>query len=98
MGLTVVVTREVTNRYRGFLSSVMLEIAPCTYISPRMNSGVRARTWKVMNEWYDAEPAGSIVMLWRDTNEVGGVGIKILGMPSKELIEQDGLWLTRRSL
>ncbi|WP_293645999.1 type I-E CRISPR-associated endoribonuclease Cas2e [Thiolapillus sp.] len=98
MALVVIITRDVADRYRGFLASVMLEIAPAVYISPRMNAGVRLRTWKVMTEWHNTEPKGSIVMVWRDTNETGGVGISTLGTPPKELVDIDGLWITRRSL
>ncbi|MDA0814701.1 MAG: type I-E CRISPR-associated endoribonuclease Cas2e [Verrucomicrobia bacterium] len=98
MALTVLVTRDVADRFRGFLASLMLEIAPGVYISPRMNAGVRARTWSVMCEWHDAGSSGSIVMVWRDVSEPGGVGYKVLGTPSKKLVELDGLWITRRSL
>ena len=76
----------------------MLEVAPAVYISPRMNSGVRERTWEILADWYAAEPQGSIVMVWRDVNETGGVGIKNLGEPSRELMEVDGLWLVKRIL
>lgn len=98
MALVVIVTRDVAYRYRGFLASVMLEVAPAVYISPRMNSRVRERTWEVLADWYAAEPQGSIVMVWRDLNETGGVGIKNLGEPSRELMEVDGLWLVKRRL
>jgi len=43
MPLAVVVTRDVADRFRGFLASVMLEVAPAVYISPRMTKGVRER-------------------------------------------------------
>lgn len=98
MALTVIVTREVADRYRGFLASVMLEVAPTVYISPRMNAGVRTRTWQVLSEWHNTEPRGSLIMIWRDLKETGGVGIATLGTPSRELVEVDGLWLTRRQL
>ena len=98
MALVVIVTRDVADRFRGFLASLMLEVAPTVYISPRMNPGVRTRTWKVLTEWYEAEPRGSIVMVWRDIDQTGGVGIAMLGTPPRELIEIDGLWLTRQSL
>ena len=35
-------------------------------------------------------------MVWRDLNQVGGVGLAHLGTPSRELVEMDGMWLTRR--
>jgi CRISPR-associated protein Cas2 len=98
VALTVIVTRDVADRYRGFLASVMLEVAPTVYISPRMNAGVRTRTWQVLSEWHTSEPRGSLTMIWRDLNETGGVGIATLGSPSRELVEVDGLWLTRRRL
>jgi CRISPR-associated protein Cas2 len=98
MGLVVIVTNDVADRFRGFLASVMLEIAPTVYVSPRMNAGVRERTWKVLSDWHNAEPRGSIVMVWRDANETGGVGIATLGTPQRELVEVDGLWLARRCL
>ena len=95
MPLAVVVTRDVADRFRGFLSSVMLEVAPTVYISPRMSKGVRERTWQVLADWHDSEPRGSVVMIWRDNNETGGVGLANLGSPPRELIEADGMWLAR---
>lgn len=97
MALTVIVTRDVADRFRGFLASVMLEIAAGVYISPRMTKGVRTRVWKVMSEWHGEDPNGSIVIVFRDTNRTGGVGIETLGTPPKELVDLDGLWITRRS-
>jgi len=98
MALVVIATRDVAYRYRGFLSSIMLEIAPTVYLSPRMNAGVRMRTWDVLTNWYSTEPRGSIVMVWRDLNETGGVGIKNLGNPPCELVEIDGLWLVKHMI
>ena len=98
MALVVIVTRDVADRFRGFLASAMLEVAPTVYISPRMNPRVRTRTWKVLTDWHQAEPRGSVVMVWRDIEQTGGVGIATLGTPPRELVEVDGLWLTRRPL
>ena len=98
MALVVIVTRDVPYRFRGFLASVMLEISPTVYISPRMNPGVRSRVWETLEGWFSAEGQGSVVMVWRDMNETGGVGIKTLGEPPRELVEVDGLWLVKRML
>ena len=43
MPMTVIVTRNVEPRYRGFLASAMLEIAPGVYVAPDLSSGVRER-------------------------------------------------------
>ncbi len=95
MALVTIVTRDVADRFRGFLASVMLEVAPCTYVSPRMSKGVRERVWRVMTEWHTAEPSGSIVMIWRDRETTGGVGLAHLGTPAKKLFEMDGMWIAR---
>ena len=96
MALVTIVIRDMANRHHGFLSSVMLEVDPNVFISPRMNPGVRERVWGVLSDWYAQEPQGSAVMVWRDTNATGGVGIASLGSPPRELVELDGMWLVRR--
>lgn len=98
MALTMIVIRDVPDRFHGFLSSVMLEISPNVFVSPRMNPGVRTRVWGVVSDWHAHERQGSLVIVWRDLNAVGGVGIMNLGDPPRELIEVDGLWLVRRQV
>ena len=44
MALVMIVVRDVADRFHGFLASVMLEVAPNVFVSPRMNPGVRKRT------------------------------------------------------
>lgn len=97
MALVIIVTSDVVDRFHGFLASVMLEIAPNVFVAPRMNAGVRERMWEVVTDWYTQDTSGSLVMVWRDLNEVGGIGLAHLGTPPRELIEMDGMWLTRRS-
>ncbi len=98
MALVMIVIRDVPARFHGFLSSAMLEVAPNIFVSPRMSPGVRSRVWQVMSEWYLHENQGSLVMLWRDLNAIGGVGVAHLGEPPRELIEADGMWLVRRTV
>ena len=93
--MTVVVTINVEGRYRGFLASVMLEIAPGVYTAPQMTSGVRERVWAVLCRWYDHLGQGSIVMTWRDPNAVGEQRIRTLGEPPKEIVDADGVHLVK---
>jgi CRISPR-associated protein Cas2 len=65
MALVMVVTRDVPDRFHGFLASVMLEVSPNVFVSPRMSKGVRERTWKVLSGWHQYEPRGSVVIVWR---------------------------------
>lgn len=97
MALVMIVTRDVADRFHGFLTSVMLEVSPSVFVSPRMSPGVRERVWGVMGDWHRQEPRGSLVMVWRDLDATGGVGVANLGAPARELIEADGMWLVRRS-
>lgn len=62
--MTVVVTRDVTARFRGLLASCMLEIAPGVYTAPKMNRAVRVRVWAVLEEWFAELGGGGIVMTW----------------------------------
>jgi CRISPR-associated protein Cas2 len=96
MALTTVVTRDVEGRYRGFLTSVMLEVAPGVYVSPRMTAAVRERVWTVLSEWWYALGNGTIVMIWADRKATGGLAIRPLGEPPKEIVDADGVLLVKR--
>ena len=52
MPMTIVITRDVEARYRGFLASAMLEVSPGVYVSPDLPAGVRERIWKVLQDWF----------------------------------------------
>ncbi len=92
--MTVVVTVNVDPRYRGFLASVMLEIAPGVYTSPQMTEGVRNRVWRVLADWFNARQ-GAVVMTWRDPSAVGEQRILTLGEPPKEIVDAEGVYLVK---
>lgn len=96
MPMTVIVTRDVAARFRGFLTSCMVEIAPGVYTSPTMTRGVRERVWTVLGEWFGEIGGGSIVMTWRDPQAPGRQGLLLLGEPAKTLVEYDGVFLVKR--
>ena len=96
MPMTVVVTRDVELRYRGFLASAMLEVAPGVYVSPDLSHGVRERIWAVISTWYDVLNRGAIVMMWRDSTASGGLALRHLGDPPKEIRDADGVLLVKR--
>lgn len=96
MPLTIVVTRDVEARYRGFLTSVMLEIAPGVYVAPDMSAGVRDRVWRVVSGWWEALGRGSVTLVWRDTRTPGNLRIETLGTPPKEIVDADGVLLVKR--
>lgn len=93
--MTVVVTVNVEGRYRGFLASVMLEIAPGVYTSPQMTDGIRERIWEVLTRWYYQLGQGSIVMTWRDPAAAAQQRIRTLGESPKDIVEADGVYLVK---
>ena len=95
--MTVVVTVNVEARYRGFLASVMLEIAPGVYTSPRMTSGIRDRIWDVLSGWYNELDRGAIVMTWSEPEAVGEQRIRLLGDAPKTIVDADGVHLVKYS-
>ena len=96
MPMTVIVTRDVADRYRGFLASVMPEVAPGVYIAPELSRGVRERVWAVLKDWWLALPGGSIVLAWKDDNAPGRLGIASLGTPVRKLADFDGVLVVAR--
>lgn len=97
MPMTVVVTSNVSGRFRGFLTSCMLEIAPGVYASPRLSKAVRERIWKVCEGWFFVNQGqGSIVMTWRDMQLPGGQGVEVLGEAPKDIVDHEGIRLVRR--
>jgi CRISPR-associated protein Cas2 len=88
--MVVVVTSNVADRFRGFLASAMLEIAPGVFTQPRMSRAVRERVWAVLADWHGSLGGGSIIMTWRDAGEPCGQGIATLGLPARTFVELDG--------
>ena len=83
MPMTVIVTRDVEPRYRGFLASAMLEIAPGVYVAPDLSSGVRERVWAVLEDWFTTLGNGALAMIWRDGAVAGGLGAPTSWRPAK---------------
>lgn len=98
MPMIVIITRDVEDRYRGFLGSAMLELSPGVYAHPRMSAGVRGRIWSVLSDWYLSLGRGSIIMTWADSAADGGLGLATLGEPPKDLVTHDAMLLVRRPL
>ena len=96
MPMTVVITRDVPDRYRGFLASIMPEIGPGMFVSAELSRAVRDRLWTVLSDWWDGMPGGSVTMVWRDESAAGRLGLLTLGLPPRTLVDLDGALLVRR--
>ena len=96
MSMTVVVTRNVSSRVRGFLASVMLELAPGVYSAPRLSPAVRERVWQVLEQWFPNEREASLILLWQEPGIPGGQAVRVLGISQVRFHEVDGLFLAHR--
>lgn len=94
--MTVVVTRDVEDRYRGFLLSCMPEIAPGVYAAAAMNQGIRSRMWHVVREWHAELQRGSVTLIYSDKSSPSGLKIEVVGTPAKELVDFDGFYVSLR--
>ena len=96
MALTVLITRDVEDRYRGFLSSAMLELAPGVYASPNLSTRAREKIWSVISEWHASLGSGSLTLVYPDRQADGGLSVRSLGTPSRTAVRLDGVLLTCR--
>jgi CRISPR-associated protein Cas2 len=92
----MVVTRNVSDRTRGFLASSMLELAAGVYSAPRLSVAVRERIWAVLRDWWPYEKDASIIMVWAEKSIPGGQAVNTLGIPPIDLVEIDGIVLAKR--
>lgn len=95
MALTILITRDVEDRYRGFLASAMLELAPGVYASPNLSAKARDKIWKVVSDWHAELQRGSLVHFYPDKHADGGLSVRHLGTPPREAVRLDGVMLTK---
>ncbi len=93
MPMTILITRDVADRFRGFAASIMPEVAPGVFVAAELSRGVRERMWNVLTGWWDGMPGGSILLVWRDDTAAGRLGMKSLGLPVRTLADMDGVLL-----
>lgn len=96
MSLTVVITRDVEDRYRGLLSSAMLEAAPGVYVSKALSARARETIWQAITDWHATLQRGSVTLLFADSKEDGGIAIRSVGTPARHPVRIDGALLMHR--
>lgn len=96
MSATLIATRNVSDRVRGFLASSLLEVGPGVYFGAKLSSAVRDRIWNVLQENWGDEIDASVVMVWRNPTMPGEHSVRTLGTPPVDLVELDGMILTHR--
>ncbi len=98
MPATTIITRNVPDRFRGFLASVSCEVAPGVFVSGNMNRGVREQVWHVLQAWYPLGADYSIIMTWPDRSAPGGLVVQSLGTPPYTVVDLQGVSIVRTDL
>ena len=91
MSATMIATRDVLPRVRGFLASCFLEVSSGVYFSNQINPKVRQRILDVLMEWYEEKPQGGVVILWPNNEVEGGLEYKVIGQAPRELVNLNGV-------
>jgi CRISPR-associated protein Cas2 len=96
--VVVICVSAVADRFHGYLRSVMLNVHPGVFLSMDLDAGTRRRVFETVERWWNDEPCGSIVMIWKNTTEPLAVEIRNLGEPRRDVVEYDGILGIRRTL
>ena len=94
MSMTLVITNNVEDRFRGFILSCMPEVSSGLYISTNLNNTIRMRMWETLSDWHHSYQSGSIILIYEDKKSLGGIAIKSLGRTTKKLFDIDGFYVS----
>lgn len=90
----IICTRNASDRIRGYLSSVMLEIDSGVYLNTVESPVVRQNIWNTVLDW--RSPELFAVMIFKSKSSPGGIALETLGTSPVSLKVVDGLILTCR--
>ena len=90
----IIVTRNASDRLRGFLASVALEVDAGIYVTTSASPALADRIWDVIDGWTSID--GSAILVLPDKHSPGGLRIRTLGLPHFNLVEVDGLFLSSK--
>ena len=94
--MMVICLAGVAERFHGFLRSCMLNPHPGVYIAVDLDTGSRDRIWAILERWWDAEPNGSGLLVWRDKTKPMSIDMKSFGAPRRDIVEIEDHYALRR--
>lgn len=87
--MIVICLADTADRFHGFLRSVMLNVHPGVYVSMDLDAGSRDRVWKILEDWWQAEPRGLAVMIYRDKSKPMEMDFRTLGSPKRMIVDYE---------
>lgn len=94
--MVIVCVSDPLERVHGFLRSCMLNPHPGVYLSVKLDGGSRDRIWKILVDWWNAEPRGTILMLYNDKKQPMGIAMRSLGAPRRTIESLEGIHVLLR--
>lgn len=91
--MIIVCATDTLDRVQGFLRSCMLNPHPGVYVSVSLDAGSRERIWKILQGWWEAEPRGTILMMYKAKKKPMGVDFRSLGAPRRTIVEYDSIYM-----
>ena len=89
--MVVICLCAVADRFHGYLRSVMLNVHPGVSVSMDLDAGTRQRVFETVQAWWNADPRGSIVLIWKNPAEPSAIEIVNIGESKRDVIEYDGV-------
>lgn len=89
--MVVICLNAVADRFHGYLRSIMLNVHPGVFLAMDLDAGTRRRVFETVEEWWNADPRGSLVLIWKNPAEPSAIEIKNLGEAKRDIIEYEGV-------
>lgn len=89
--MVVICLSAVADRFHGYLRSIMLNVHPGVFISMDLDAGTRRRVFETVEDWWSADPHGSIVLIWKNPAAASAIEIRNLGEAKRRVIEYDDI-------
>lgn len=95
--MVVICLNGVADRCHGYLRSIMLNVHTGVYVSMDLDAGSRDRVWAVLEDWWQWEPRGQAVMIYRDKSKPMEIDFRILGGTKRPMVEYEEQYALLRS-
>ena len=95
--MVVICLADVADRFHGFLRSCMLNPHPGVHVAMDLDAGSRDRIWSILEGWWEAEPRGVGLLLWRDKSKPMSIDMRSFGAPKRDIVEIDDHYALRKS-
>lgn len=95
--MVVICLTDVADRFHGFLRSIMLNVHPGVYVSMDLDTGSRNRVWTILEDWWNQEPRGQAIMIYRDKSKPMDMDFRILGGTKRPIVEYDEHYALHRN-